>query len=184
MTAIDHNTANYIRVAPMDGPLQGMQKVAAGVAPVSGTALNLPSFWSPRALILRLLGGCMVLASTGLWLVDGAGDDPQLALIRIGASVMLLFFGLVMMLLNDPAAQPEVEFDIAAGELRILETARRSSKLVARHSFASLAGVQFSSGALTVYDRQGNVVVGVPLADAKSRRLIQTQIAGHLAHLA
>ncbi|CUH81592.1 hypothetical protein TRM7557_03500 [Tritonibacter multivorans] len=183
MTAIDHNTANYIRVAPMEGPLQGMQTVASGVAPAADP-MCLPSYWSPRALILRLLGGCMVLASTGLWLVDGAGDDPELALIRIGASVMLLFFGLVLMLLNDPAAQPEVEFDTAAGELRILESARRSTKLVSRHSFASLAGVQFTNGALMVYDLQGHVVVAVPLVDAKSRRLIQTQIAGHLAHLA
>lgn len=179
MTAIDHDTANYIRVAPMERPINGLQTAA----PVSGP-MNLPSFWSPRTLVLRLLGGCMVLSSTGLWLVDGAGDDPQLALIRIGASVMLLFFGLSLMLLNDPAAQPEVEFDTAAKELRILETARRNTKLVSRHPFDSLAGVQFTSGALTVYDLQGNVVVGVPLADAHSRRLIQTQIAGHLAHLA
>ena len=109
MTAIDHDTANYIRVAPMERPINGLKTAA----PVSGP-MNLPCFWSPRTLVLRLLGGCMVLSSTGLWLVDGAGDDPQLALIRIGASVMLLFFGLSLMLLNDPAAQPEVEFDTAA----------------------------------------------------------------------
>lgn len=183
MTAIDHDTANYIRVAPIEGSVPGFRNVVDGVTVGQSNALSMPSFWSPRALMMRFLGGSMVLASTGLWLVDGAGDDPQLALIRLGASIFLLFIGLVLMLLNDPAPQPEVQFDTDARELRVFETARRDTKLVARHAFSALSGVRFANGSLTVEDHAGHVVVAMPLADAKSRILIEETITGHLPRL-
>ncbi len=179
MTAFDYNTANYIRIDPIEQSSFGLRTHL----PMAGP-LSLPSFWSPRTLLLRLFGGCMVVASTALWLVHSAGEDPKVVLIRIGATVVLMLLGVMVMLINNPAVQPEVEFDATAKELRLLERVRRNSKVVSRYPFDSLAGVQFRSGALTVFDLQGNAVVDVPLPDAHSRRMVQTQIAGHLAHLA
>ena len=83
--------------------------------------VSLRPNWQLRTLLLRVLGAALVLSSTGLWLLPGADYDPDLALFKIGISVAFLFAGLVLMLVNDPDAQPDVCFDPIRRELRILQ---------------------------------------------------------------
>lgn len=178
MTAIDQTTANFTRVAP----LEGMSAFVGTEAWKGDIGLTPP--WSLKAMVLRMLGGCMVLASTGLWLVEGAGSDPEMALVRIGLSVVLLFTGLVLMLINDPSGQPSVQFDLAARKVRIVMQGKNRDKVLEQHGFDRLGGVRFSAKGLQLFKADGMLLIEVPMADAASRSLLDQQLGNHLPRLA
>lgn len=177
MTAIDQDTAKFTRIAPLDG-LPNLR--AAQTWGEFGTGAP----WSLKAMVLRLLGGCMVLSSTGLWLVEGAGDDAQLALVRVGLSVVLLFFGLVLMLINDPSGQPSVQFDLRAQKVRVVQKKGNRELLLKQLSFDRVGHVKFTANTLALFQTDGTMVVEVPFADPQSRAMIEHQLAEHLPHAA
>ncbi len=96
MTAVDQETAIFTRIAPSDAVLEFDFIADAEVVEQSSTWIY--------TVLLRLLGGSMVLASTGIWLVADAGEDPERALLRLGVSVVTLSLGLVLLLRKDSNA--------------------------------------------------------------------------------
>lgn len=93
MTAIDQDTAVFTRIAPSDA--------IVGFQLRDDVAITTQQSGWISSVLLRLLGGSMVLASTGIWLVAAVGEDPERGLLQLGASVVMLFLGLALLLRND-----------------------------------------------------------------------------------
>ncbi|UWS02476.1 hypothetical protein K4K94_09010 [Phaeobacter inhibens] len=147
------------------------------------TPLNLQvqANWPVRSILLRILGGGMVLGSTGLWLLPDAGVDPQMSLIRIGISIAFLFVGLILLTTHHPDSQPEACFDPVRRELRILRKSRNGApRVVLRRSYASLGGVRLSANAISVLDSDGSVLMDLPIDSADTRLRLRDQLNGAL----
>jgi len=173
MTAIDQNVIDFTRVAPLDH--------VPGFRAEAPSQVNIRPGGSVSSMMLRLLGGCMVLASTGLWLVPEAGADPQLALFRIGISVILLFVGLCLLLLRETSAPPEFQFDARRGEMRIEETrADGRTVVVLRRSYASLGAARFTSRSIQLMEADGTLLIELPLEGRATRNLLLSQLRPHL----
>jgi len=173
MTAIDQNVLDFSRVAPLDH--------VPGVQATAPTQVNIRPGGSVSAMVLRLLGGCMVFASTGLWLVPEAGADPQMALIRVGISVFLLFFGLCLLLLREQTPQPEFQFDAQRGEMRIEEVrADGRARVLVRRSYDSLGAARFTSKSVQLLEADGTLLIELPLEGRGTRKLLLTQLRPHL----
>lgn len=176
MTAIDQTNPAYSRIAPLDY-VSGFEAATSGAGL---TQHNVKQEWSVRALLLRLLGGSMVLASTGIWLGAGVGEDPELALLRVGISVVFLFAGLALMLLHDPKNQPRVFLDTRAGLLVIEETTKKGGPKITRRSFSSLGAVEISPIGMRILERNGTPLIELPLEGAENVVLLRQQLSAHI----
>ncbi|MFV1492476.1 hypothetical protein VWX97_16090 [Phaeobacter sp. JH18-32] len=143
--------------------------------------LQMQANWPVRSLLLRILGGGMVMGATGLWLLPDAGFDPQMSLIRIGISVAFLFVGLILLTSHHPDSQPEACFDPIRRELRILRKTRRGApRIVLRRSYSSLGGVRLSAHAISVLDIDGAVLMELPIDSTETRLRLRDQLSGAL----
>ena len=148
----------------------------AGAAPLS---LRFEANWKLRLVLLRVLGAAMILSSTGLWLVPGAGADPEMNLIRIGVSVAFLLVGLILMTAHEPGSQPEACFDPVRQELRILKLDKRGQpRTVLRRRYDSIGGARLTENSALFYEHDGNVLVEVPLGSAVARSQLRDQLSG------
>jgi len=173
MTAIDQNVIDFTRVAPIDH--------VPGFRSEAPSQVTLRPGGSVSAMLLRLLGGCMVMASTGLWLMPDSGADPQMALIRIGVSVFLLFVGLCLLLQREMKLPPEFHFDSQRNELRIEEIRSDGRSVVLmRRSYASLGAARFSGKTLQILEGDGSVLIELPLEGRTTRKLLLSQLKPHL----
>ena len=173
MTALDQTVANYRPVAafgrgvgfPAGAPLQ------VSVRP--GESIS--------SMLLRLLGGCMVLSSTAIWLVPNVGEDATLALIRIGISVVLLFLGLCLLLSRERAALPEFQFDFRNLEMRAEETdADGRVTVLLRRSYGSMGAVRFTDRSVQILEQDGTLLIELPLDGRSTRQLLLNQLRPHL----
>lgn len=173
MTAINQNFADFSHGARPVQPSLGRGAAQSQV--------NLRPGGSVSAMLLRLLGGCMVLASIGIWLAPEAGADPQLALVRMGITVFLMFLGLCLLLQRETADQPEFQFDARRGEMRIEEIrADGRPVVVMRRSYRSLGAARFSDKTLQIIEANGTILLELPLEGRATRRLLMSQIRPHL----
>ncbi|ABF63779.1 hypothetical protein [Ruegeria sp. TM1040] len=173
MAMIDQNVIDFTRVAPIDH--------VPGFRTDAPSQVTLRPGGSVSALLLRLLGGGMVLASTGLWLMPESGADPQMALIRIGVSVFLLFAGLCLLLQRDVKLPPEFHFDAQRNELRIEEMRSDGRPVVLmRRSYASLGAARFDGKVLQILETDGRLLAELPLEGRATRKLLLAQLRPHL----
>ncbi|MFS4580050.1 hypothetical protein [Phaeobacter sp. C3_T13_0] len=143
--------------------------------------LQVQANWQVRSILLRILGGGMVLGSMGLWLLPDAGIDPQMSLIRIGISIAFLFVGLILLTTHHPDSQPEACFDPIRRELRILRKTRNGApRIVLRRSYSSLGGVRLSADAISVLDTDGTILMELPIESNDTRMRLRDQLSGAL----
>ncbi|UWQ85109.1 hypothetical protein K3726_07870 [Leisingera caerulea] len=149
---------------------------AARAAPLS---LQLEANWKLRLILLRLLGAAMILGSTGLWLVPGAGADPEMNLLRMGVSVAFLLAGLVLMTVHEPGSGPEACFDPVRRELRLLQRdGRGRPRTVLRRSYESLGAVRLTAASVQLYETDGSLLIELPLQTAAMRSQLRDQFSG------
>jgi hypothetical protein len=160
---------------PQFGQVAGERGLGAAMS----MRLNFSPNWPLRSVMLRVMGAALVLSSTGIWVLPGAGHDPDLALMKIGVSVVFLFVGLILMTTNDPKSQPDAFFDPVRRELRILETARDGrSRTLLRRSYDSIGSVRFGENMVEIREADGQVLVTLPLPGLEARRQLRNQLAG------
>ncbi|WP_232402297.1 hypothetical protein [Pseudophaeobacter flagellatus] len=141
--------------------------------------LRFEANWCARGALLRGLGVAMVVGACGLWLFPGNVADPELSLLKIGAAVVVLVLGVVLMTVQDMRNQPEACFDPLHKELRILRRDTRGRpKTVLRRSYDSLGGARLSAGAVQLYERDGSLLVELPLGSAAARSQLRDQLSG------
>lgn len=149
---------------------------AARAMPLS---LRLEANWNLRLTLLRLLGAAMILGSTGLWLVPGAGADPEMNLIRMGVSVAFLLAGLVLTTAQGPARRSEACFDPVRRELRLLQRdGQGRPATVLRRSYESLGAVRLTAASVQMYETDGTLLIELPLQSAAMRSQLRDQFSG------
>ncbi|MFY0311429.1 hypothetical protein ACFMBG_16185 [Leisingera sp. D0M16] len=154
-------------------------KALGAVANAVPLSLRLEANWKLRLVLFRLLGAAMILSSTGLWLVPGAGADPEMNLIRMGISVAFLLAGLVLMTAHEPANRPEACFDPVRRELRVLQRDSRGRPCtVLRRSYESLGGVRLTAATVQMYETDGSLLIELPLGSAAMRSQLRDQLSG------
>jgi len=148
----------------------------AGAAPLS---LRFEANWKLRLVLLRVLGAAMILSSTGLWLVPGAGADPEMNLIRIGVSVAFLLVGLILMTAHEPGSQPEACFDPVRRELRVLQRdSRGRPRTVLRRGYETLGGARLTASSVQMYESDGSLLIELPVSSAGMRSHLRDQLSG------
>ncbi|KIC08329.1 hypothetical protein RA19_20365 [Leisingera sp. ANG-M1] len=148
----------------------------AGAVPLS---LRLEANWKLRLVLLRVLGAAMILSSTGLWLVPGAGADPEMNLIRIGISVAFLLAGLVLMTAHEAENRPEACFDPVRRELRVLQRdSRGRPRTVLRRSYDTLGGVRLTASTVQMFETDGSLLIELPVGSAAMRSHLRDQLSG------
>ncbi len=173
MTATDQNFTRFSRVATLDH--------VPGFCAEAPTQVSIRPGGSVSNLLLRLLGGCMVIASTGIWLVPGAGEDPQMALIRVGISVVLLFLGLCLVLTRERSSCPEIQFDAKRREMRVEETRRDGrSVVILRRSYASIGAARFTGRSLQLLEWSGKLLLELPLEGRATRKALSAQLSDYI----
>ncbi|NIZ13294.1 hypothetical protein HCZ87_07825 [Phaeobacter sp. HF9A] len=173
MTAMDQNAADFMRVTPFD----------QGAGRPFGTPLlvSMRPGKSLASMLLRLLGGCMVLSAAGIWLVPGAGEDPELALLRIGVSVAFVFLGLVLLLSRESRVETEIKFDARRAELRIERILPNGcSRLLLRRGYASLGAAKVTGRSVILLEHDGRVLIELPLEGRTQRRMVCAQLGAFL----
>ncbi|WP_291731556.1 hypothetical protein [Leisingera sp. F5] len=170
--AVTDQTPPQLTRAPVTNALGSV----ARAVPLS---LRLEANWKLRVALLRVLGAAMILSSTGLWLVPGAGADPEMNLIRIGISVVFLLIGLVLMTAHDPGSRPEACFDPVRRELRVLQRDDRGRpRTVLRRSYDTLGGVRLTAATVQMYETDGSLLIELPIGSAAMRSQLRDQLSG------
>lgn len=147
-------------------------------------SLRLEANWKLRVVLFRLLGAAMILGSTGLWLVPGAGADPEMNLIRMGISVAFLLAGLVLMTAHEPGNRPEACFDPVRRELRVLQRDSQGRPCtVLRRSYESLGGVRLTAASVQMYEVDGSLLIELPVGSAAMRSQLRDQFSGAVRFL-
>lgn len=154
-------------------------KALGAVANAVPLRLRLEANWKLRLILFRLFGAAMILSSTGLWLVPGAGADPEMNLIRMGVSVAFLLAGLVLMTAHEPSNRPEACFDPVRREMRVLQRDNRGRpSTVLRRSYESLGGVRLTAASVKMYEADGSLLIELPLQSAAMRSQLRDQLSG------
>lgn len=170
MTATDQTFTRFARVAALDH--------TGGFRAEAPSQVSIRPGGSVSNLLLRLLGGCMVIAATGIWLVPGAGSDPQMALIRVGISVVLLFLGLCLALTRERSSCPEIQFDAKRREMRVEEVRHDGRPVVIlRRSYASIGAARFTSKSVQLLEWNGKLLIELPLEGRATRKMLRNQLA-------
>ncbi|MEX0301915.1 MAG: hypothetical protein AB3N24_05780 [Leisingera sp.] len=157
-------------------PGAGKLSAIAGAVPLR---LRLEANWKVRIVLLRVLGAAMILSSTGLWLVPGAGADPEMNLIRFGISVAFLLAGLVLMTAHEPGNQPEACFDPVRRELRVLQRdSRGRPRTVLRRSYDTLGGARLTASTVQMFEGDGSLLIELPVGSAAMRSHLRDQLSG------
>lgn len=113
------------------------------------------------------MGGVLMAAAPGLWLVPGAAADPVLALIKLGLTVFFVLGGATFLLSARQAACPEVHLDGRHGVLRLLERdAHGRVQNAVEIGYDELSEVDFRDGMLIARDHHGQPVIEMPVEHA------------------
>ncbi|MBY6055837.1 hypothetical protein [Leisingera daeponensis] len=163
---------------PQVSRMSGARALGA-IAAASPLRLRFEANWKLRVVVMRLLGAAMILSATGLWLVQGAGADAEMNLIRFGISVAFLLTGLVLMTAHEPEGQAEACFDPVRRELRVLKRdAQGRPRTVLRRSYDTLGGARLSAATVQLFEGDGSLLIELPLGSAAIRSQLRDQLSG------
>lgn len=124
--------------------------------------------------LLRFAGASLVLAAVGLWITPGAGADPELALLKLGTSILFACLGLVFLDTGKSTGTDEFHIDDTLREVRhILRGPDGIARLQARYGFDDLSDVQVIDNMLLAHDHAGQIVLHRPVADLDIAQIVQ-----------
>ena len=118
----------------------------------------------------RIAGAGLVLAALGLWVAPGASWDGDLALIKLGLSLMIGFAGLTI--LHAGRAQPtvEIEIDTVRREVRLVRGKGKTRTLVSRTRIRDLGQAELHGNMMRLWADDGALVAEVAMINPDMRR--------------
>ena len=158
-----------------------MRRSAAFGAMTAAVPLNLrlEASWTLRLVLMRFLGGAMMVSAIGLWLMPEAGAGHDLTLVRLGISVALVLVGLALLSARDDSSRPEACFDPIRRELRVLQCdPHRRPRTVLRRSYDSLGGARLTAATVQLFENDGRLLIELPLGSATLRGQLRDQLSG------
>lgn len=160
--------------------------------PNTQNAVVLPSFddtmplilsfapnWPVRIVMFRIAGTALVLSASGMWLLPGSQFGADVVLIKLGVSIFFFLCGLVLLMRNHQDNQPDAYFDPIRHEVRVLQKNNRGNpQTVLRRSYDTLGSAHFSDSTIELYDKDGSMLMRLPIEDADVRDALRAQLNG------
>lgn len=133
----------------------------------------------PLVRFLAIVAGfAFIIAALGIWVVPRAAA-ADVVLMRLGASALFLYFGVVLVQMGEDVGRPEVHLDISRNEVRIVERSNTGTgKLLAVHRFDQLSELRVRDGMLVIATRDGARLAEVELESRES----QMEVTARLRH--
>ncbi len=92
--------------------------------------------------IASLIGLSLAVAAIGLWTVPGSALGAEMAVMKVGASVMLASIAAFLFYFATRGSLPELQIDVVKSEIReVLRTKRGKSTVADRYSFCAMSQV-------------------------------------------
>ncbi|MEL7126030.1 MAG: hypothetical protein AAF822_10870 [Pseudomonadota bacterium] len=133
--------------------------------------------------VARRFGGVvLVLAALGLWLQPGAAFDQDVMLFKLALSAFMGLAGFALIRSGRPERTVEVEVDLERDVLRLVRPAATPLSrpvLVHRCAFSNLGAVDVVSHMVRMWDRNGQLLAEVPLADPETRYALLCALSAH-----
>ncbi len=134
---------------------------------------NLPAL----SILFQIIGSGLVIGSAAMWVLPGSTTAADLVLMKFGASVFMLFFGLAILMLSHSDNQPDAYFDPIRREVRVLQRSENGRpQTVLRRSFDSLGSARFSEKTLELYDMDGSVLMRLKIQSPEVRHALRLQL--------
>lgn len=157
---------------------QGRGLFAGALAPL---VLAFRPNWEARSVVLRLVGVLLVMAACGLWFFEAPVSANGLPVLRVASTVVFFFLGMVLLTFRNPWAAPEACFDPVRRELRVLRCdADGQRRTVLRRSYDSLAEVRLTQGGVQLFEKDGSLLMDLPLQNKEVRAQLMQQLGGKL----
>lgn len=133
-----------------------------------------PGSGLPRALRIGV-GGTLVFAALGLWIVSPMDGDGALFLIKLVFSVTLLCLGSVFLMQREADDRPsEIRFDPAARQIRVIRSDGTSGPpVIEEHDIDALADVSLHDSVLTARAADGRLVLAMHVSDPKTEAILR-----------
>lgn len=154
---------------------------SAGPATFSGDGAPLQIAFGPRYPLVRpvlcSLGVVLIFAASAMWFLPGSRMEPDLILLKLGASLFFLFCGLALVMIHHEENAPAVCFDPIRRELRVLATAANGTQhVVMRRGYESLGQVKFHKSRVELFDFDGKLLLSLRVPDPARRAALQAQL--------
>jgi hypothetical protein len=131
--------------------------------------------WMIRAA-QNLGGTALILAALGLWLQPGASWEADLALIKLGLSLVMGLAGVAVMQLGRARPMVQVEIDTTRREVRLVRAQGRARELVSRTRMSDLGHVEMLGGVVRLFDARGALIADVALTDPVTRSSVMSAL--------
>lgn len=134
-------------------------------------------------LIGNIMQGVGLIASTGggAVLAFGATLTPEHLLYCAAASAAMVVLGLVVFVRAERGADPDVCFDPEAREVRVVCSQDKGHETVLlRRHFESLGGVRLGAGNVVILERDGSVLLELPLQNRRIRAALRETLSGEI----
>lgn len=118
----------------------------------------------------RLAGAALVLAAFGMWIAPGASFDGDIALFKLGVSLVLGFAGLAISNAGRSVPAIEVEIDTVRREVRLMRGKGRARTLVSRTYIRDLGPAEVHGTMARLWGADGALIAEVAMSDPSLRR--------------
>lgn len=172
MNVVGKGRNSYLRPIP--------SRAVAQVRAVAPSDQNLPIVirfdyaWKLGAMLCQLLGAVLIFSAALMWVVPGSHNATDLVMIKLGASFLMLFGGIAILMLSHSDNRPDAYFDPVRREVRVLQKTKSGRpETVLRRSFDSLGSARFCEKTLTLYDVDGSLLMRLRLDSADTRHALR-----------
>lgn len=156
------------QAAPRVTPRPPSAKAFSPVAHTEPAQGRSPGDWVANRLgpdLLRFAGAILLMAAAGLWITPEGLQDAELALLKLGTSIIFACLGLVLLTAGRGAGTDEFHVDAGKREIRhVLRGADGIARLQARYRFGDLADVRLDNRMVMARDHHGRLVLNRPVA--------------------
>ncbi|WP_299693148.1 hypothetical protein [uncultured Tateyamaria sp.] len=130
----------------------------------------------------RFSGIVMVMAVVGLWLQPGGAFEQDVMLFKLALSAFMGMAGVALIQGARRKRSLEVEIDLERDVLRLVRPAASmfsSPVVVRRCAFSNLGTVDVVSHMVRMWDKRGELLAEVPLADPETRYALLCALSAH-----
>lgn len=125
----------------------------------------------------RFAGVVLILASVGIWMLNGPLWDAQMMLMRLAISVLFMGLGLMLLQSGRGRVSDEIHLDPVARELRHIQRgADGIARVRMRFALDDLGDVETGEGRLTLWSRRGEIVLDLPDLTQANLRMIDAAV--------
>lgn len=172
MNAVGKGRLSYLR--PMHNSAVAHAQAAVTPEQKMPIVIRFDYAWKLGAVLCQLLGAVLIFSAALMWVVPGSHNAPDLVMIKLGASFLMLFGGIAILMLSHSDNRPDAYFDPVRREVRVLQKTKSGRpETVLRRSFDSLGSARFCEKTLTLYDVDGSLLMRLRLDSADTRHALR-----------